>query len=480
MSLILNRRGGHNRTRRRAKRATRIRQSFSLDAFGAALLVFAAILFLFGGSSRYDQLAQIPVRLAALVLIGWASFRDARAAPQALRAPTLLLAAAVALVSLQLVPLPPSIWTMLPGRSDFIRLAAEAGFEQPWRPIAIVPDLAVNSLLALSVPVAVLAGLAVLEPRRWQWIYPTVLGVALLSLLIGLVQLAIGSGGFTAIYRMQWRETASGIFANRNHQALLLALAMPLVAGWEEVRREGSRGTAARWGACAAMLLVVLALIATGSRAGFVLGLLGIFGSIAVVWSWLGRQVGAAPRARWFAVLGFVAALVLVGGLALFFGRSAAVDRLLAADPLGDKRARALPTVIDVTASYFPAGTGFGGFDNAFRRAEPFQLLETTYFNQAHNDLLQVVLEGGLPGLLLLVAALGWLAMATWRVWRATTARSVIVRARAASIALLLMVVASVVDYPLRTPIMLAIAAALVFQIAVALDRVAAEPDAGD
>lgn len=444
------------------------------------MLAFVAVLFLFGGSSRYDQLAQIPVRGVAILLIAWSSFRSTQASPRALRAPALLLGAAIALVSLQLVPLPPSIWTSLPGRSAFAELAIKAGFDQPWRPLAIAPDLATNSLLALSVPAAMLYGLATLEPRHWRWIYPAVIVVILSSLLIGIVQLAIGSGGFTAIYQIQWRETASGIFANRNHQALLLAAGLPLLAGWEDIRRGGVRGMTARWVVGIAALLLILTLIATGSRAGALLGLLGLFGAIAVSWSWLRGRTGGASQTRWIAALALFAAVVMSVCLALFFGRGEALNRLLAADPLGDKRARAFPTVIDVLASYFPAGTGFGGFDDAFRRAEPFNLLEATYFNQAHNDIIQVVLEGGLPGLALLAATLGWLGVITWRVWRTAGTRSTIVRARAASIALILMAVASLLDYPLRTPIMLAIAAALAFQITIALDemRLASTPNA--
>jgi O-antigen ligase len=436
------------------------------------LLIFAMVLFLFGGSSRYDQLAQIPVRLAALLLIGWASFRSARAAPTALRIPAILLGAAIALVTLQLLPLPPAVWTLLPGRSAFAELAGKAGFDQPWRPLAIAPDLAVNALLALSVPAAVLYGLATLNPRHWRWLYPAILTVILLSLVVGLVQLAIGSGGFTAIYRIQWKETASGIFANRNHQALLLAIGLPLLAGWDEIRRNGTRGTIARSGACVVTLLLVLALIATGSRAGALLGLFGLFGALSVSWNWFSGRTKTETRRRWVAAFAVVAALVMLVGLSMFFGRGEALDRLFSADPLGDKRARAFPTVIAALTTYFPAGTGFGGFDDAFRLAEPFGLLETTYFNQAHNDIVQVVLEGGAPGLILMGATFGWLGLVTWRVWRAPGTRSAIVRARAATIALLLTIVASLVDYPLRTPIMLAITAALVFQIAIALDDV--------
>ncbi|MGK6320537.1 O-antigen ligase family protein [Sphingomonas sp. DT-204] len=432
--------------------------------------MFVVALVLFGGSSRYDQLAHAPLRVVAILVIAAATLRRTDTAPSAIRLPALLLGAAVALVCIQLIPLPPQIWTALPGRSALAGAAAAAGFEQPWRPLAIAPDLALNSLLSLTVPVAALYGLAVLEPRHWRWVLWVLLAVVLASMLIGIVQLVTGTDGFTAIYHLNVRGLALGIFTNRNHQALLLAMGLPLLASWEVLRRDDTTGTTARWSAAAVAALIMIVLVSTGSRAGVLLGGLGLLGSLAVVWSWRRRHGRTSGRLSGMMLAVMVASIILLLlGIAVYFGRAQAIDRLFAADPLVDKRARALPTVVEMVKSYFPVGSGFGSFDPAFRHAEPFGLLEWTYFNQAHNDLVQVVLEGGAPALILLAVAVGWLTIACVRLWRNGSARSVIVRGRAASIGLLLMLVASAVDYPLRTPTMMAIASALIFQIAVAL-----------
>ena len=456
------------RTRRRKSRAASA--ITGAHAFAALLLAFVVALVLFGGSSRYDQLVQAPLRVVAILVIAAATLRRTDTAPSAIRLPALLLGAAVALVCIQLIPLPPQIWTALPGRADFAGAAAAAGFDQPWRPIAIAPDLTLNSLLSLTVPVAALYGLAVLEPRHWRWVLWVLLAVVFVSMLIGIVQLVTGAGGFTAIYNLTARDLALGIFANRNHQALLLAMGLPLLASWEVLRRDDSTGATARWAAVAVAALLMIVLVSTGSRAGVLLGGLGLLGGLAVVWSWRRRRGGTSRRlsGTMLAVMAAAVILLLIG-IAIYFGRAQAIDRLFAADPLVDKRARALPTVVEMVKSYFPVGAGFGSFDPAFRHVEPFSLLEWTYFNQAHNDLIQVVLEGGLPALILLAVALGWLAIICVRLWRNGSARSVIVRGRAASIGLLLMLAASAVDYPLRTPTMMAIAIALIFQIAVAL-----------
>jgi O-antigen ligase len=105
--------------------------------------------------------------------------------------------------------------------------------------------------------------------------------------------------------------------------------------------------------------------------------------------------------------------------------------------------------------SYFPVGSGFGGFDQTFRLHEPFALLMPTYFNHAHNDFQEIALDGGLPAILLLGAATVWWAIASLRAWRAGPEAQHILP-KLGSAMLLLVFVASLVDYPARTPMIMA------------------------
>src|SRR3546814_14127035 len=75
---------------------------------------------------------------------------------------------------------------------------------------------------------------------------------------------------------------------------------------------------------------------------------------------------------------------------------------------------------------------------------EPFRLLKPTYFNHAHNDFLEVVLDGGLPAALLLLVAIGWYAIASIRAWRARGRHSVL--PKLGSSILLLVFVATAFD----------------------------------
>src|SRR3546814_12530985 len=77
-----------------------------------------------------------------------------------------------------------------------------------------------------------------------------------------------------------------------------------------------------------------------------------------------------------------------------------------------------------------------------------------TYFNHAHNDFLEIVLDGGLPALLLMLVAIGWYGMASMRAWRGSGRHSVL--PKLGSAILFLVFVASAFDYPARTPMIMA------------------------
>jgi O-antigen ligase len=119
-------------------------------------------------------------------------------------------------------------------------------------------------------------------------------------------------------------------------------------------------------------------------------------------------------------------------------------------------RRRGLGTVLAMTAQYFPLGSGFGGFDPVFRLHEPDNLLKPTYFNHAHNDFLEVVLDGGLPAGIILAAAALWWARRSVVAWRSISIDRL---PAAGSMIIFLVGVASVFDYPARTPIIMALLA---------------------
>lgn len=428
---------------------------FSLSPALISLCGLLVVVEVAGGASRGDASGQAIVRAAAwAALIGGLLF-GTRPDLRGGRAVALLLGAAIALPLVQLIPLPPAMWTALPGRDLITHTALGAGESQPWRPWAIAPGATANAASSLIVPAAILwlmLSLGVEERRRLPGF---LLCLVLASTLIGLVQ--VSSFSFDNPLINESPHTVSGTFANRNHFALLMALGCPLASVWVFGARE-----VRPWrhvAGLASMALFLVAILVSGSRAGLLLGSLGLGMALLLSGAAVKKALGRSPRWLFPALVAGVLAIVL--GLVLLSiaaDRAVSINRLFENDPGQDMRSRGLPTVLSMIADYFPFGSGLGGFDPIFRIHEPFELLKPTYFNHAHNDFLEIVIDAGLPGLALLLAALCWWGWASVRAWRAGSGPDAML-ARLGSAMLLLVMLASVFDYPARTPAVMALVA---------------------
>lgn len=412
------------------------------------LLLLLAAVWIAGGASRASTYGQVVVRAAAwaaliagVLLAKRPTLRDAR--PVAW-----LLGASILLAALQLVPLPPSIWQELPGRAMFSDAATLSGQDQPWRPWTIVPSATMNALFSLIVPLTILLLATGIRSTERALLPGVMLTLIAASAFVGLVQF---SGiGFTNPLVNDTPGQVSGTFANRNHFALFVAFGCALVPVWPFL---GSRRPSWRGAVALGLLpLFILTILASGSRAGMIVGLIGIIGGLIIVWQPLRKELRHYPR--WvlpIVTLSIIVAMALLVTVSVAAGRAVSVSRMLTVESSQDMRERGLPTVIEMIQTYFPLGTGLGSFDPMFRIHEPFHLLKLTYFNHVHNDYLEVVLDGGVLGLFLLGAAIAWWVWASVRVWRNPN-----VLPKLGSTLLLLVLIASLFDYPARTPLVMA------------------------
>jgi len=412
-----------------------------------------AILLVAGGASRADATGQVVVRATAWIALIVAILFGPRPTWGPARPVAILLALAVLLVLLQLLPLPPGIWQSLPGRRILMEAAAASGQDQPWRPWSIVPGATTNAASSLIVPVVTFLLLAGITDAERARLPALILGLVAASTLVGLLQLS-GAGIDNPLINESPGQM-SGTFANRNHFALCLALGCLLAPVWAMLdgRRPGWRAPVA----VGLVLLFVLTILASGSRAGLVLGMLALVLGLVLARQGIRKALAGYPRWAFPAliagVIGTVAIFVLIS---LAADRAVSIDRVFAGNEGQDMRSRGLPTVLAMTRTYFPWGTGLGSFDPMFRMHEPFALLKPTYFNHAHNDLLEIVLDAGLAGGLLLLAGLAWWIIASARAWQAGAGMRHALP-KLGSAMLLLIVVASVFDYPARTPTVMAL-----------------------
>jgi O-antigen ligase len=372
--------------------------------------------------------------------------------------PLLFLGALALLMIFQSIPLPPAIWTALPGRSFFASGASILAVEQPWRPISLAPDATLNSILSTLPGFAVLIGLASFPKARLLALLSLIVGFVMLSAVLGILQ--ISSGEFY-LFEITNRGSSVGFFANRNHHAALLTTALPALA--VIAIHPSDRLVQLRLPlACALALFLVPMVLITGSRAGLLLLLVGLAGAVLLLRpAW--RSQGGAPvalrsflasRAGRISAIGFVMMLIAIIIASILMSRALAIQRLFFQDVEADTRLRLFGVLADMVKTYMPFGSGFGTFPAVFKVVEPDWYLGPSYFNHAHDDLLEILIEGGVPSLLLGVAFVFWAVRVSVRIWRPVRhVGEVLLLARMGSIQVLMFVLASIADYPLRTPL---------------------------
>src|SRR5258706_345385 len=237
-------------------------------------------------------------------------------------------------------------------------------------------------------------------PRRLRTIVRTITIFGFLLAMLGLSQSFTSDGTRVYWFRQLAQSTAFGPFINRHHFAgyMELAIALPLgllfSGGIESYKRPLF--------AFAAMIMGV-ALILTNSRGGIISLAAEILFLVIVAGPGL-RKGERRPRAQRIksallrAGLAFGLIAVLIGGT-IAVGGSEVFTRLLGtanADDPTTGRAHFWGVTLDVIKAYPIVGSGLGSFSVIYTRYDSrngFYRLE-----QAHNDYLQTLADGGIVG----------------------------------------------------------------------------------
>lgn len=437
------------------------------DIVAIAAVLLLALSIVLGGASRDHVLRLALVELAALPLLVVGAGRLMRSGLwREHRFALGLLAALAAIPLVQLIPLPPAVWTGLAGREELVLALELAGVQPGWAPLSVTPDLTWASALALIPPAAVFLTVLSAPHALTTRLVGVYLIAAVAGVLLGAAQLA--SGG-ERLY--PWETTSAGsvtgFFANRNHLATLLLACMPFAAvfGAATLRHRADQRRLALWFGALFMGLVVIGLAAIRSRAGVIM--LGPVGVVSLLAAWIAAGRGR-PGPGLIALAGAMAAAVAVVAVIALPPILARFD--VQSAPEG--RFEGWPIVASAADAWLPLGSGLGSFDTVFRSVEPLEQLDPTYFNHAHNEYLETWLEAGWPGVILIIAFLVWYGRRLWSAWRAGASRERDLQ-RAASIALLVMLAHSAADYPLRTATL-----AVLFALCAAILEKAGRPTA--
>jgi hypothetical protein len=409
---------------------------------GAMLLLVASGLF--GGASQGNALSLMAVELASLPLLFVSLYLVlAGAAPRQAALPLILLTAVVATPLLQLVPLPPGVWTRLPGRAPVPQVLDVAHLGRPWLPFSLAPEQTWRAAMALAPPAAMFMGALFLSDGQRRAMAVCWLLMAAVSLVVGALQMLGGEAGPLYFYQITNLGAPVGLFSNRNHQAEFLLCLIPLAAVFA-ARFNGNFEDRRAFAALLAGLYIVVAIVGvavTRSRAGVVLGGLALLGAGALV----GRP--GALRRYWRAGAGIGAGVLVAIAAVLAFGLGPILDRFGGG---AEPRFEGWPLVARAAGGFLPLGSGVGTFQTVYDAVEPLTDVGPTYFNHAHNDYLELWLETGVVGAGLLLVFAAWLAGRLRAIWVRTPAPGRDLAA-ACSMTVLLLAAHSVVDYPLRT-----------------------------
>lgn len=437
------------------------------------LAAFVLFVFFLGGGARND-IASLPflrgvsaALLVALLASNWGRIAE-------MRRPLAAIGAIGLFLLVQLIPLPHALWTSFPGRDIVETIDAAAGLGAIARPWAIEPHLAWNALFSLVVPAAALACLGFAGDAVDRRLVTLLLVIVAIAASLGILQLVGSSGSSAYLYRITNRDSAVGLMANRNHHALLLACAMPLIALWMSHWHGRARSFAgAQLAAGAALALLFPLIVLTGSRAGLVLGAVGFVAALCLYRMPDYTKSRRDVRSLYFDVrIAWVAMVVVLVAASLLAGRATSFDRVAAMADGDIDRLAMFPVLWRMAIDHFPFGTGAGSFVPLFKSYEPEAFLNPSYYNHAHNDFLELLIDHGIFGAAAIIAAaLGWLfaARAIWRA-DADVRRSFRWRAGATGLwVILLCAIASAVDYPVRVPSIQLLVAICIFWIIRAL-----------
>jgi O-antigen ligase len=353
----------------------------------------------------------------------------------------------------------------LPQRDLIIEAQSLAGQSPGWAPLSAAPQATWLSVLSTLPALALFLSILQLDFAERRLLTLAAIGIGVVSAFIGLAQVSQGPFSALRILETAHKTEAVGFFANRNHFAAFLYCSLILLTAWliHALLEAGSRGPQqsrapvllAAAAVLACQLVIIGAIAMARSRAGLALTIASLVAAVVLAMSNRRAMSGLTP----------VKAIAGVSAIAAVLIAQFALYRLLerfALDPLGDERFAFARTTIAAAKAYWPFGSGLGSFVPVYGVFQPVADLRApnVFVNHAHNDLLEIWLETGILGVILLACALLWFLARSYAVWwRAPAGEDGIDRllARGGSVVVLLLALHSLVDYPLRTTAMMSV-----------------------
>jgi O-antigen ligase len=406
--------------------------------------------------------------------------------PRAARLGLALWLAWIAWIGLQLVPLPAGVLAALSPRAAEAHAAVAALGHGAWRATSLMPGATFQHwLLSLSLLGTFWLALVVTAQlrRRQRWLLLALLLSGLGQALYAIVMTLSGweIGFFEP--KQHGLGFATGTFTNRNHFAAYLGLTLAagvalVLADLRPKRWDGWRAAlegltelalSPRLRVRVALAVIVIALVLTRARMGnaaFFLAL-ALCGGVYLL---LRHRRYFVPGLLLFASI-FLVDLWIVSDR---YGLQQLAQRIEETSLDNEGRAEVLPEILPLVPTYALTGSGLGTFAQAYSPARSDRIKE--YYDHAHNDHLEFLVEAGVAGYALLAALAALVLAHGLRIVRRRHDPMACALGFAGAMAVVVAALNGLTDFSLRIP---AVSATLACLAALALSC-SAEPTGGN
>ena len=364
-----------------------------------SVLAFAA--FFYGGVlPQYWNPCLLALGAAAAIL--WLSRGRGELAPPLPRLQRRLLMALIAVVVLQVVPLPVGMLKLMsPARAETLASMGPVTAQPSFATLSALPSGTMAHVLRVF---AYLVVLLAVRQILWMWRATP----WLLPLPIVIVAVLEAALGITQSYLLNGDAAAHGTYVNRNHFAGLLELALPFAVVYPMALLKRNSGdsrfvpallASGAW-ACATVLLI--GILFSLSRMGFVAALFGlaVIGLLAARDTFARGPSRSSRRTRRSVILAglFVGTAVLLAFA--FFPSDALIQRFAglatAQEVTAEGRLQLWQETLHLVTDYPFFGVGLGAYGTVFQKYKVSAPM--VFDDNAHNDYLQVLSETGFLG----------------------------------------------------------------------------------
>ena len=421
-------------------------KSLPTDFISWRLSILLTLCLILGGTSQAILTIKLPLYLISLFIIGFVLTSGHREPLSVLfKGPIILGASFFILSVIYLIPLPPSLWTQFPGRSVIVEGFSLSQLTLPWLPISLTPENSVMAIWNFLPPIAItLILLLDLRKAELKNALLTVIVLCFLSFILGVLQIIFGPPMY--LYEVSNFGYSSGFFSNANHQACFLTMALPICFYYAINTKSKRLGLRNNWSrkrifALINLILIAVAIPMTDSITGYIIFILS--GLLITIGFFKNKN-----NSIFFATLIGLGIGYLIIDFFYFekFG-PVLVDKFTEIN--GTSRYNIYHTLLSKEDLFAFFGTGPGSFYDVYLTLEDRASMSTKFANNAHNDYLEVLLELGLPGMLIMLSALfGTLFIIAKRLIKGSRNKELEL---VGAVSTLTVLIASLPDYPMRT-----------------------------